>query len=129
MRAYQAHGWPVTVAGRTILLATGTVVDALEIPGTAGALATSEPQHTPGTISISWHAAGSQVPVPPSADRSGRQAAWAHLPAEDLELPSAIVLLDLLAKAAAATRPYPRSLLLAHGVQAVPAVAGSPAGL
>jgi transcriptional regulator with XRE-family HTH domain len=75
---------------------------------------------------IGWHSAGRRIPAPPSADGDGRQATWVYLPPDDVELACPIGLLDLLAKATAATRHHAQALSLAGGVLVVPAV-GSPA--
>jgi DNA-binding XRE family transcriptional regulator len=48
LAAYQALGWPVTVAGETAELATGTTLDALEVPKTAGRLAACWWRHADG---------------------------------------------------------------------------------
>lgn len=69
---------------------------------------------------IHWHSAGSSVPAPPSADSGGHPAAWAHLPAWDIELACPVALLGPLARAVAMTRT-PEALELPDGVRAVPA--------
>jgi len=75
---------------------------------------------------IGWHSTGSRIPAPPSAGSGGHPAAWAHLPSGEIDLACPIFLLDLLARAVAATR-HPRAIALPGGVLAVPA-AGLRAG-
>ena len=67
---------------------------------------------------IRWHAAGSRIPVPPGGEVA--PASWLHAP-ESFRPADPIVLLDLLAKAAAATRRHPGALALHDGIVAVPA--------
>ncbi len=172
LRAYQSLGWPAAADGRVIGLATGTVLDALAVPQTAGTLAASwwhatggiadpirklpalpDPRHALAVIAcagqsyfltaagtfpwagcdnarvppgagvpfIAWHSAGSQIPAPPGIDRDGHQATWDQLPSSPMRLPPPVLVLDLLAKALAATSHGPCTLTLASSVLVVPA--------
>jgi transcriptional regulator with XRE-family HTH domain len=76
---------------------------------------------------IRWHAYGSRIPAPPSPAEDGHPAAWARVPCPPMRLPSAVALLDLLAKAAAAAGDQ-HALTLPGGVRAVPASAPARAG-
>jgi transcriptional regulator with XRE-family HTH domain len=49
LHAYQVLGWPTVTSGDTAELVTGTVLDALEVPRSAGILAASWWQATAGT--------------------------------------------------------------------------------
>jgi transcriptional regulator with XRE-family HTH domain len=175
LRAYWALGWPTVADGDVIELVTGTVLDALAVPRTAGTLAASWWQGTGGTVDqirglpalpnpgqalavitcagqsffltaagsfpwasqdhadiprtasaplIDWHSAGSRIPAPPGTDRNGEQATWAHLPSGRIQLPAPVMLLDLLAKAMAATSRGTQILVLSSGVRAVPFLDG-----
>lgn len=73
---------------------------------------------------VGWHSGGSRIPAPPTGARDGMNAAWAYLPRRGIELACPVMLLDLLAKAAAAQRP--QALALSGGVQAVPVLGGRP---
>lgn len=75
---------------------------------------------------IRWHSAGSRIPAPPSVGSGGHPAAWAHLPAWDIELACPVTLLGLLARAVAMTRT-PGALELPGDVRAVPAIGTAPA--
>jgi transcriptional regulator with XRE-family HTH domain len=170
LRAYQALGWPV-VTDSAAELETGTVLDALMVPRTAGLLAASWWQSTGGAADeirglpalpdprqalaviirgeqafflaaagsfpwagqdvtglawppdrpvVGWHSSGGRIPAPPATDADGQQAAWAFLPPGQIKLASPVMLLDLLAKAVAATWREPRALRLADGVEVVP---------
>ena len=70
---------------------------------------------------IGWHSAGGAVPLPPAASRGGRPARWEHVPGRASALASPFALLDLLAKALAATAPEPGGITLTPGVLVVPA--------
>jgi anti-sigma regulatory factor (Ser/Thr protein kinase)/transcriptional regulator with XRE-family HTH domain len=175
--AYRAMGWPLVISDGRAELETGTVLDVLEVPQAAGALAAcwwrhggmpADPAHSlpslpdprrslvaitcasryffltmagccplhgqdadPGQppaghdLLIRWHSAGSRIPAPPSADSAGQQAAWAHLPAWDIELACPVVLLSLLARAVAMTRSR-RTVELPDGVRAILATSPGP---
>jgi hypothetical protein len=69
---------------------------------------------------VGWYSSGGRVPAPPSTGPDGRQAAWAFLPPGRIQLALPVMLLDLLAKAVAATWRDPRTLRLADGVHVVP---------
>lgn len=176
LTGYRALGWPVTTSGGVAELATGSVVDALQVPCAAGILAACwwqgtggsadqvrglptlpDPRRAVAVIScagycyflaaaglfpwaghdhadvalaadtpvIGWHSGGSRIPAPPGTDRTGQQATWAYLPHGQIQLASPVMLLDLLAKAVAATSHRPPALALPGGVQAVP-MFGSP---
>lgn len=84
------------------------------------------PPDAAGPPVVRWHSAGSRIPAPPTAGRDGQQATWAYLPPTGIQLASPVVLLDLLAKAAAATRRGPQALTLPGGVLAIPVLGGSP---
>jgi transcriptional regulator with XRE-family HTH domain len=84
-----------------------------EVPG---------PSEAPVVI---WHSCGSQIPAPPGTGRDGQPANWAWVPSEPVQLASAVMLLDLLAKAVAATRQQPPALSLRSDVRVVP-VLGAP---
>jgi transcriptional regulator with XRE-family HTH domain len=179
MDAYWTLGWPATADGDVAKLVTGTVLDALEVPRTAGTLAASwwqstggvadqirglpalpDPRHALAAITcggqsfflaaagsfpwagqdltglppvagapvVRWHSGGSPIPVPPGTREDGQQATWAYLPPGPIQLASPVMLLDLLAKAVAATATAQESqaLSLPGGVQAVPALGGPP---
>lgn len=65
---------------------------------------------------IRWHATGSRVPLPPAAG-----ATWMWTPSTEFRPLNPVTLLDLLAKAVAATRTFPGALALRDGILAVPA--------
>jgi Helix-turn-helix domain len=67
---------------------------------------------------VRWHS-GTSIPAPPGRCREGQYAAWAYLPTEEIQLASPVILLDLLAKAIAATRHAKGALNLPGGVLAV----------
>jgi transcriptional regulator with XRE-family HTH domain len=69
---------------------------------------------------IVWHSDGSRIPAPPASGPDGEQASWAYLPPGRIQLATPVLLLDLLAKAVAATWPEPHTLTLTGGVQVVP---------
>jgi hypothetical protein len=75
---------------------------------------------------VRWHSDGSRIPVPPGTDPDGQLAAWAFLPTRRIELASAVMLLDLLGKAAAAAGLGRQALALPGSVLVVPAGPGSP---
>jgi DNA-binding XRE family transcriptional regulator len=70
---------------------------------------------------IRWHSGGSPIPAPPGIDPEGQPATWIFLPAGPPQLAAPVMLLDLLAKALAATAHRPRTLALASNVLVVPA--------
>jgi DNA-binding XRE family transcriptional regulator len=70
---------------------------------------------------VIWHSCGSQIPAPPGTGPDGQPATWAWLPAEPVQLASPVMLLDLLAKAVAATQQQPPALSLRGDIRAVPA--------
>ena len=72
---------------------------------------------------VIWHSCGNQIPAPPGTSPGGQPATWAWLPAEPVQLPSPVMLLDLLAKAVAATQQQPPALSLRGDVLVVPALA------
>ena len=76
---------------------------------------------------VRWHSGASRIPAPPARSRDGQPATWAYLPAGEIRLPSPVMLLDLLAKASAATWHDSGALILPGGVLAV-GVLGSPPG-
>lgn len=181
LQAYAALGWPVLTDAGTVVLVTGTVLDALEVPRAAGILAASwwhatagtadqirglpalpDPRHAlamiactdrsyfltaagafpwprlppqspprsagPGSTdrpAVIWHSCGDQIPAPPGTAPDGQPATWAWLPAEPVQLASPVMLLDLLAKAVAATQHQPPALSLNGDVRVVPAL-GTP---
>jgi hypothetical protein len=171
LTGYRALGWSVTTNSGIAELTTGTVVEALQVPRTAGILAACwwlgtggsadqvrglpalpDPRRALAVIScagrcyfrtaaesfpwaghedgqvalaadarvIGWHSGGSRIPAPPGIDSAGQQATWAYLPHEQIQLASPVMLLDLLAKAVAATSHQPPALVLPGGVEAVP---------
>jgi len=69
---------------------------------------------------IGWHSDGGRIPAPPGIDEDGRPVTWAYLPPDQMQLPSPVLLLDLLGKAIATTSRRPQSLALTHGIQAIP---------
>lgn len=78
---------------------------------------------------IRWHSRGSRIPAPtdPAGDSDWNEArpVWAYLPSRGARLPTAAILLHLLATAAATTRLGPHMLALDEGVLAIP-VFGEP---
>lgn len=167
--AYRALGWPVATADDSAYLETGTVLDALAVPRSAGLLAACwwlgtggaadlirnlpalpdptqalavitcgsqsyflaaaglspfadlpSPGHEVEGPTIVWHSGGARIPAPPTSGPDGQQASWAYLPPGRMQLATPVLLLDLLAKAAAATWPEPHALTLAGGVQVLP---------
>lgn len=85
------------------------------------AASTEDPADAP---TVRWHS-GTRIPAPPAPSRDGQPAAWAYLPAGEILLPSPVMLLDLLAKASAATWRTKWALTLPDGVLAI-GVPGSP---
>lgn len=77
---------------------------------------------------IVWHSGGSRIPAPPAPGPGGQQAGWAYLPRGQIHLAAPVLLLDLLAKAVAATWPESQTLTLAEGVQVVPLGGSGPVG-
>jgi len=77
-------------------------------PGAAG---------RPGVI---WHSCGSKIPAPPGTGPGGEPVTWAWQPSGRVRLASPVMLLDLLAKAVAATRQQPAALSLPGDVCVVP---------
>jgi len=75
---------------------------------------------------IVWHSGGARIPAPPTSGPDGQQASWAYLPPGRIQLATPVLLLDLLAKAAAATWPEPHALTLTGGVQVVPLGSSGP---
>ena len=75
---------------------------------------------------IGWHSGGSRVPAPPGTGGDGQQATWAYLPPGRIQLASPVMLLDLLAKAVAATWQEPQTLTLPGGVRAIPVLGRPP---
>ena len=73
---------------------------------------------------VRWHFGGSRIPAPPTRARDGHHATWAYLPCRGIDLACPVMLLDLLAKAAAAKKP--RALALPGGVLTVPVLGGRP---
>jgi transcriptional regulator with XRE-family HTH domain len=176
LAGYQKLGWPTEQHDGKLVLMTGTVIDALEVPRPAGMLAAdwwlftggaadqvrglpalprpdqalaaidtgdslfflasshgTDPRRdncltstivaapaTPGPPAVRWHSQGSHIPVPPSPAGPGRTAVWAHLPSARLRLVAPVGLLDLLAKAVAATGPGAGRLVLPGGVLVLP---------
>jgi transcriptional regulator with XRE-family HTH domain len=72
---------------------------------------------------VIWHSCRNQIPAPPGTSPDGQPATWAWLPAEPVQLASPVMLLDLLAKAVAATQQQPPALSLSGDVRVVPALA------
>jgi transcriptional regulator with XRE-family HTH domain len=70
---------------------------------------------------VVWHSCGDQIPAPPGPGSDGQPATWAWVPAEPVQLASPVMLLDLLAKAVAATQQQPPALSLHGDVRVVPA--------
>ena len=82
-------------------------------------------EHPGDTPTVRWHS-GTRIPAPPARSRSGQAAAWAYLPAGEILLPSPVMLLDLLAKASAATWRPKWALTLPGGVLAIGVPGSSP---
>ncbi len=74
---------------------------------------------------VRWHSGASRIPAPPARSTDGQPATWAYLPAGEIRLPSPVMLLDLLAKASAATWHNSGALALPGGVLAI-GVLGQP---
>jgi DNA-binding XRE family transcriptional regulator len=77
---------------------------------------------------VSWHSRGSQIPAPPGTGPGGGVAAWACLLSGPVRLASPVMMLDLLAKAVAATRQQPPALTLPGDVRVVPVFGASRPG-
>jgi hypothetical protein len=92
------------------------------VPGPAAA-------HLPGGRSrtvVRWHAAGSTIPLPPSAGERERPVVWACPPPAQPRLADPVVLLGLLAPASAVARD--RRLRLPGGIDVIPVTARQPRG-
>jgi hypothetical protein len=133
-RRYAAHGWTVEHRGQVILLATGSEVDALEVPASLGA--TQRPDHCgpvavtaagrwiflvrPGTplcpeldrrLDVVRHGPGSWVAIAPSRLPEG-PVRWAVAPRETRwRLPAAEVVQRMLVDALGAGGPPDRPVV------------------
>ena len=106
-----------------VVVAAGPVLYFLARAGASPWAGLADPSETTSTSAlplIGWHAEGSAIPLPPAPAGHTQPAEWVHLPRRAVRLASPFAVLDLLAKAVAATRSDAEAISLADGVLAVP---------